>query len=184
MQIIDIEIDKLTNSIVNRVSGDVFDTEVLPMTAKDWKNVRKKDWVFDWKKEARKPNKKVYKLVIEANQEVIQGLVALENMQGFVYLSLVENISYNKGANKVYEGVAGNLFAYACKVSQDLGFDGFVAFDAKTALIAHYQKMLGATVAGGARMYIDEAAAQKLIKKYWFFVDLYGSVENWWHDFG
>nr|WP_299422684.1 hypothetical protein [uncultured Emticicia sp.] len=51
MEGIDIEIDKLTNSIVNRVSGDVFDTEVKEMTAKDWKTLKKKDWVFDWKKE-------------------------------------------------------------------------------------------------------------------------------------
>lgn len=163
---IDIEIDKLTNSIVNRVSGDIFDTEVLPMTPKDWKNLKKKDWLFDWKKEASKPNRNVFKLVIGENNDVIQGLVALENMQGFVYLSLIESISFNKGANKLYEGVAGNLFAYACKVSQEFGFDGFVAFDAKTALINHYQKTLGAKILGGSRMYIDEREAQLLINRY------------------
>jgi hypothetical protein len=166
MEGIDIEIDKLTNSITNRVSGDVFDTEVLKMTPSDWKNLKKKDWVFNWKKESTKPNRTVFKLIIEGNHEVIQGLVALENMHGFVYLSLVESISYNKGANKLYEGVAGNLFAYACKVSDEFGFDGFVAFDAKTALINHYQKTLGATIAGGARMFIDEIAAYKLIERY------------------
>ncbi len=47
MEGIDIEIDRLTNSIVNRVSGDVFDTKVKEMTANDWKNLKKKDWVFD-----------------------------------------------------------------------------------------------------------------------------------------
>lgn len=163
---IDIEIDKLTNSIINRVSGDIFDTEVLPMTPKDWKNLKKKDWLFDWQKEAAKPNRNVFKLIIEGNNDVIQGLVALENMQGFVYLSLIESISFNKGADKVYEGVAGNLFAYACKVSQELGFDGFVAFDAKTALINHYQKTLGAKILNGSRMYIDEREAQLLINRY------------------
>jgi hypothetical protein len=166
MEGIDIEIDKLTNSIVNRVSGDVFDTEVKEMTAKDWKNLKKKDWVFDWKKESAKLNRTVFKLVIEGNQDVLQGMISLENMQGFVYVSLIESISYNKGINKVYEGVAGNLFAYACKVSHEFGFDGFVAFDAKTALVGHYQKTLGATIAGGTRMFIDEVAAQKLINRY------------------
>nr|WP_299422681.1 hypothetical protein [uncultured Emticicia sp.] len=105
-------------------------------------------------------------MVIEGNQDVLQGMISLENMQGFVYVSLIESISYNKGINKVYEGVAGNLFAYACKVSHELGFDGFVAFDAKTALVGHYQKTLGATIAGGTRMFIDEVAAQKLINRY------------------
>ena len=166
MQEIDIEIDKLTNSIINRISGDIFDTEVLLMNVSDWKTLKKKDWVFDWKKESNKTNRNVYKLVIEENRNVIQGLVAIENMEGFVYLSLIESVSFNKGSNKVYEGVAGNLFAYACKVSQELGFDGFVAFDAKTALISHYQKTLGATLAGGSRMFINEIEAQKLINRY------------------
>ena len=39
---IDVLIDKLTNSIKNRASGDVFDTEVLPVTDKDLKTVNKK----------------------------------------------------------------------------------------------------------------------------------------------
>ena len=51
MQEIDIEIDKLTNSIINRISGDIFDTEVLLMGVGDWRTLKKKDWVFDWKKE-------------------------------------------------------------------------------------------------------------------------------------
>ncbi len=117
-------------------------------------------------KESAKLNRTVFKLVIEGNQDVLQGLISLENMQGFVYVSLIESINYNKGINKVYEGVAGNLFAYACKVSHELGFDGFVAFDAKTALVGHYQKTLGAFTLGGHRMIIPTQPAQILIDKY------------------
>ena len=53
---IQIEIDRLTNSIVNATTGDVFDTVVLPVTAKDLKKVGK--WQFKWAKE--KPYSEIY----------------------------------------------------------------------------------------------------------------------------
>jgi hypothetical protein len=37
-----IEIDKLTNSIVNTISGDSFPTDVHPATKTDLKNITKK----------------------------------------------------------------------------------------------------------------------------------------------
>ena len=42
-----IEIDKLTNSIVNTISGDSFPTDVHPITKVDLKNITKKNgWLF------------------------------------------------------------------------------------------------------------------------------------------
>jgi len=44
---IGIEIDRLTNSIVNTISGDSFDTEILPATKDDLKGITKKiGWKF------------------------------------------------------------------------------------------------------------------------------------------
>jgi hypothetical protein len=37
--LVDIEIDKLTNSIENSVSGDVFDTDIFQIFAKDSKQI-------------------------------------------------------------------------------------------------------------------------------------------------
>jgi len=51
----DIEIDKLTRSIENTISGDSFKTEVLPVTPKDIKGLKSKDWLFNWKSEYKKP---------------------------------------------------------------------------------------------------------------------------------
>jgi len=81
-------------------------------------------------------------------------------------MHLVENAPFNIGQNKLYEGVAGNLVAHACKVSFQQGFNGFVAFTAKTKLIVHYQKNLGAYSLSGNRMIISKEAAQVLIDKY------------------
>jgi hypothetical protein len=44
--LVDIEIDKLTNSIENAVSGDIFDTEVFQLFVKDSKQIIERDWQF------------------------------------------------------------------------------------------------------------------------------------------
>jgi hypothetical protein len=79
---------------------------------------------------------------------------------------LVENAPFNLGQEKLYEGVAGNLFAYACKLSWDNGYQGFIAFQSKTQLITHYEKILNATHIGGHKMVVFPDAALKLILKY------------------
>lgn len=50
-----------------------------------------------------------------------------------------------KGKAKIYAGVPGNLVAFACQLSFDKSYEGFLAFDAKTSLIKHYQETLHAT---------------------------------------
>ena len=52
-------------------------------------------------------------------------------------MDLIENAKFNKGRNKLYKGVAGNLVAFACKTSFENGFDGVVSFIAKSQLIDH-----------------------------------------------
>jgi hypothetical protein len=47
-----------------------------------------------------------------------------------------------------------------------LGFEGNIAFVAKSQLINHYQDSLGAVFIGGQRMIIFPDAALKLIEKY------------------
>lgn len=81
-------------------------------------------------------------------------------------MDLLENASFNLGKNKLYEGVAGNLVAYACKISFQKGFDGYVSFTAKTNLIEHYQKSLKALNFGRKLMIINTFAANILIDKY------------------
>ena len=48
---LDFEIDKLTNSIGNTSTGEVFDTLVVRLTSKDLGFIHKSEWQFDWSKE-------------------------------------------------------------------------------------------------------------------------------------
>jgi len=164
---IGIEIDRLTNSIRNTISQDSFSTEVLHATATDLKGISKKTgWKFNWKAEAKINDRIVYKLTIEGNRNVVQGLVSLEDRRDHIFLHLIESAPFNFGKPKLYEGVPGNLVAFACKESKEKGYDGFVSFYSKTKLIGHYEKTLGAVHVGGHRMVIYEFAAEKLINHY------------------
>ena len=44
-------IDKLTNSIENIITGEVFDTEITFLTFADTKSIKKSAWQFDWHKD-------------------------------------------------------------------------------------------------------------------------------------
>jgi hypothetical protein len=164
---IGIEIDRLTNSITNTISGDSFPTEILPITKADLKGITKKSgWKFNWKTEAALNDREVYKLTIEGNPHIVQGLVSITDREDHIFLHLIESAPFNFGRPKLYEGVPGNLVAFACKESMDKGYDGFISFFSKTKLIQHYEKTLGAIHVGGHRMVIYTNAAEKLINRY------------------
>jgi len=164
---LDFEIDELTNSIKNLISGDSFSTDISRITKADLKKVTKKDgWLFDWRLELKHPERDVYKLTIVNNQNIIQGLVSLEVKPDHVYMHLVESAPFNKGKTKLYAGVPGNLVAFACKLSFQRGHEGNIAFISKTKLIDHYTESLGAMHVGGRLMIIDSAAALNLINRY------------------
>ena len=170
---LDFVVDKLTNSIENTITGDSFTTNIIHLTKADLKNVVKKSgWVFDWKYELSQPEREVYKLTIAENANIIQGLVSLEIKLDHVYMHLVESAPFNKGREKVYSGVPGNLVAFACRLSFQRGFEGNVSFISKTQLINHYTETLGAFHAGGRVMIIETAAALRLMNKYFKNIEL------------
>ena len=95
-QYIDIEIDKLTNSLENLITGDNFPTDIVVTDLNDFKSITKKDgWLFDWKSEFKMPDRDVYKLTIVNNQTVIQGLISLSVKTDHVYMHLIESAPFN-----------------------------------------------------------------------------------------
>jgi hypothetical protein len=164
---LDFEIDSLTNSIRNVISGDSFNTDVIRLTKADLKSITGNNgWSFNWKTEFDDNTKEVYKLTIVNNSNIVQGLLSITIQSDHVYMNLLESAPFNRGQKKIYEGVAGNLVAYACKASYQQGFDGYVSFTAKTSLIEHYKKTLDAISFSGQLMIINSAAASKLVNRY------------------
>ena len=160
-------IDRLTDSIINTISGDSFQTEISILNKSDLKIILKKNgWKFKWKDEFNDFSKEVYKLTILNNQDIIQGLLSVSIENDHIFMNLLESAPFNIGKQKLYEGVAGNLVAYACKLSFQKGFEGFVAFTAKSKLIEHYEETLGAFHFKNQRMIIDTDASKFLASKY------------------
>ncbi|MBK9632042.1 MAG: hypothetical protein IPO62_13430 [Saprospiraceae bacterium] len=165
---IHIWIDSLTNSIVNTISGDSLPTEVTEIKSSDFKMITKsRGWNFNWKAEAKSVDTSVYKLTVINNPDIIQGLISIQDKFDHIFVNIIENAPFNIGKNKLYEGVPGNLFAFACKMSWDCGYQGFVSFISKTALMEHYNKTIGAVNVFGQRMVIEPKVAFKLIKHYY-----------------
>lgn len=162
----DIEIDKLTNSIENTITEEVFDTEISRLTGKDNKQVKKADWQFDWHSEMNDGSREVYKLTTVNNPAVIHGLISLSDKKDHIFLDLIESAKFNKGKKKQYHGVPGNLVAYGCKLSFERKYDGVVSFVAKTILVEHYRLTLGAKIFAGNRMFIDTRESMTLVLQY------------------
>jgi len=73
---LDFEIDKLTDSILNTISGDSFQTEVSLLKKSDLKTITKaKGWLFNWRHEFNQPDREIYKLTIADNSDIVQGLI-------------------------------------------------------------------------------------------------------------
>jgi hypothetical protein len=74
---IDVEIDKLTNSILNTISGDSFQTEINEAIKTDIKQITKKNgWNFNWSAELKTTDRKIYKLS-KKTQTSYKGLQVL-----------------------------------------------------------------------------------------------------------
>jgi len=166
----ELPIDELTNCIVSRETGEEFDTELVEVTEAELKRLYKKDgWSFIWKSFLAFPERRIYKLVLVGDDTArIQGLVSLEEKAGFIEVHHVENAPHNKHTTKEFVGVGGNLFAFGCKESFRLNMGGYVSFIAKTKLIDHYEKTLGATLinARTAHMIIYPPASKNLVNLY------------------
>lgn len=163
---LDFEVDKLTNSIENAISGEIFDTVITQIKPEEAKLIKTKDWDFSWKAELKDKDRSIYKLTTVNNRTIIHGLISLTDKRDHIFMNLIESSGFNKGSKKLYRGVAGNLVAFACKISFERGYDGVVSFIAKTQLIDHYSQVLGAKLFGGNRMFIDTRESFKLVTNY------------------
>jgi hypothetical protein len=73
---LDFVIDKLTNSIENISTGEVFDTEIVKLTSKDINQINEKDWQFDWINEINDKSKEVFKLTTINNPTIMYPVLS------------------------------------------------------------------------------------------------------------
>lgn len=83
---VNIEIDKLTNSIESALTGEVFQTEFTKVSSRE---IKKSDWLFNWQSELKNKENTIYKMTTVENKHIIQGLISLQKREDYIYVSLV-----------------------------------------------------------------------------------------------
>jgi hypothetical protein len=157
-------------------SGEHVSAVIERMTKKDFglvKQSRARFVHFEWQ---RYKDEEVYKLRLKADTKILGLMCILDHVDDgldAVEIRLLEVCDEHTGAKKRLENISGCLIAFACRVSFNLGHDGYVFLLPKSELVAHYRSKYGFQHIPGKRaespmgyMLLDERNAMRLIFKY------------------
>lgn len=151
--------------VVRRSDGLKLEAFISEVVATDYKLVvDSRQYLFDWRLERFSD---VYKLTLASDSEQLLGMMSLDDYpeQERLNINQLEVNRANRGRNKLVDGVAGCLIAYAARRSFSLGYGGMVTLESKYKLIEHYQTAYGFIDAGHV-MVIYGPQSSKLISKY------------------
>jgi hypothetical protein len=124
-------------NIVEVLTGKIYAIEVLPVESSDYKLLSKTRYSFNWKEEK---TQEIYKLVIKGQHEIL-GLVSIERIpsEWRIHIRLLTVSVENKGEEKVFEKIAGNLIAFVSKIAlADYGELACVSLRPKSSIAQHY----------------------------------------------
>ena len=102
-------------NIIETSSGTRHQIEIIPVEDDDYKYISKSRFFFDWKIEREY---EVYKLRIVGANDIL-GLISIERIpqEWRVHIRLLTVTKENKGREKRYDKIAGNLIAFAAKIA-------------------------------------------------------------------
>lgn len=132
--------------VITRTSGEKLEAIITLMDDDDFDRIipPSGDLVhFDW---ALYKNKEVYKLCLASSDEILGAICIKDHPKDAVRaieIVLLEIGHKNIGKKKQFDGIAGCLIAFACRVSFKRGYDGCVYLIPKTTLISHYANKYG-----------------------------------------
>jgi ribosomal protein S6E (S10) len=123
--------------IIDISTGEKHSVEILPVEIDEFKTLRKDRYFFDWKIEK---NQEVYKLQIKGSSDIL-GLVSIERIsqEWRIHIRLLTVSKENKGKEKKYDKIAGNLIAYVAKIAiREYGELACVSLRPKSQIAQHY----------------------------------------------
>ena len=169
-----LEIDELTPCLKDSLTGELINTEVIPVDRKSIleKYTKQSGWYTNWIELYDKAE--IYALVIKGTYS-FQGLIAIHNdissQTAFIDWAVAspENNTFLTRYKK-YIGVGGHLFAIAVQKSEDYGYDGAVSgFAANEDLMNYYIKAFNAEpicMLHPYQIFIDEKDSKKIKEVY------------------
>ncbi|HYV93488.1 MAG TPA: hypothetical protein VE978_17070 [Chitinophagales bacterium] len=145
--------------ITNLFTGEKVTCEITKASRKEILFCRE-NYSFNWLEELKTYD--VFKLTTEENPKIIQALFSYSISEDFIWLSKIERANFR--SLKVYAAIVETIVGFTCRKSFELGFEGYVSFEAKTKLIPYYRTILGAIQLGHSqRMYVSTEPAKSLV---------------------
>lgn len=123
--------------IIDTSTGEKHSVDILPVEIDEFKTLRKDRYFFDWKIEK---NQEVYKLQIKGSSDIL-GLVSIERIpqEWRIHIRLLTVSKENKGNEKKYDKIAGNLIAFVAKIAiREFGELACVSLRPKSQIAQHY----------------------------------------------
>ncbi|GAB2818355.1 hypothetical protein [Ferruginibacter profundus] len=152
----------LKNAIRFNPTGKKYNAIASVASVKEIRQ-HKEYFEFDFEKLAKEGV--IYKICKERDDDMILGLVAVKQSKGVLDCANMETNKINKTPICLHDGIGRSIIALCCKISFDMGTDGFITFEAKNRLMPYYRRF-GAQHLNGLRMFIDTENAKKLVDLY------------------
>lgn len=131
----------------------------------DFKLLVKKRFSFVWK--TFKNTSTVYKLQLEGDDDILgaMGLIDWPDEKR-IEIKLLASSAENIGKGKIYEGIAGCLIAFTCRLAvAKYGAEACVSLVPKTELVSHYMQKYYMQHAGW-QLFLEGKELNKLLKEY------------------
>ncbi len=138
--------------------------EIIPVKDDDYSKITEDRYWFKWKEEK---GYSVFKLQIKGTDDIL-GLISLNIIpqESRVEIRLLAVSKENRGSEKIFEEIAGNLIAFASiQAIRQFGEMACISLIPKTELIAHYKQEYGMLEAGKS-LFLDGKELITLISKY------------------
>ncbi|REC45233.1 MULTISPECIES: N-acetyltransferase [Chryseobacterium] len=151
-------------NIVELSTGEIFPIEILPLESADYNLLNKERYFFNWKEEKEQ---NICKLIIKRTKDIL-GLISFEIIpeELRVHIRLLTVSAENKGKNKKYDKIAGNLIAYVAKIAvKEFGEFACVSLKPKTAIYQHYIDKYKMYIAGQS-LCLEVPEILDIIKEY------------------
>lgn len=151
--------------IVHIASQELRNVVVEPMADRDFKKIKRANFDFNWGVEK---GNQVFKLRIE-NEDEILGLMSLVHVEQEqrIEIRLLAVSKANVGQNKIYDRIAGNMMAYACRECVKLHPEtACVSLIPKTNLRQYYTDQYDMIDDGGMHLYFEGLSLYRMINKF------------------
>jgi len=150
--------------VIDAVTAKRFEVKIDLVRSSDFKNINKKEYFFDWRTEQEY---EIYK-ISRIDRSKIIGLVSIERIpsEWRIHIRLLSVSKENKGSQKMYHRIVGNLLTYISKLAiKDFAELACVSLKPKSSIAKHYMDEYGMNLTG-ATLSLELKEIFELIKEY------------------